>query len=174
MDQLSQLHNTFKLSHFRLRQPFGLQEFRLPESLHSGIWMWWGCQLYPLDLFNPPPPPAVYPGTHFCYRLSRPQDHTVAGRIKSIQNTITPSGIETGEFRLAAQYVSQPRHRITTHHTNSRCRIFFENLITSELIKENPVFLAPKDSLPFRNYKIISSARWYQAPYFHHMFYDLF
>ena len=29
----------------------------------------------------PPLPPGNAPGTHFCYRLSRPQGHTTIGRI---------------------------------------------------------------------------------------------
>jgi DNA polymerase II small subunit/DNA polymerase delta subunit B len=31
-------------------------------------------------------PPEYIPGTHFCYRLSRPQPHIAAGRIKSMKN----------------------------------------------------------------------------------------
>ena len=30
---------------------------------------------------RPPLPPGDAPGTHFCYRLSRPQGHSVIGRI---------------------------------------------------------------------------------------------
>jgi len=30
---------------------------------------------------RPPLPPGNTPGTHFCYRLSRPQDHSAIGRI---------------------------------------------------------------------------------------------
>jgi hypothetical protein len=33
----------------------------------------------------PLPPPRKIPGTHFCYRLSRPQGHSAAGRIRSIE-----------------------------------------------------------------------------------------
>jgi len=32
---------------------------------------------------RPPLPPGKTPGTQFCWRLSRPQGHTAAGRIKS-------------------------------------------------------------------------------------------
>jgi hypothetical protein len=32
----------------------------------------------------PPSPPGNAPGTHFCRRLSRPQGHTVIGRITSM------------------------------------------------------------------------------------------
>ena len=30
--------------------------------------------------------PGIIPGTHFCYRLSRPQDHSAAGRIISVKD----------------------------------------------------------------------------------------
>jgi hypothetical protein len=32
-------------------------------------------------------PPRMMPGAHFCWRLSRPQGHSTAGRIKSIKNS---------------------------------------------------------------------------------------
>jgi hypothetical protein len=34
-----------------------------------------------------PLPPRKFPGTHFCYRLSRPQDHSAAGRIRPIEKS---------------------------------------------------------------------------------------
>jgi hypothetical protein len=35
---------------------------------------------------QPPFSPRKNPGTHFCQRLSRPQDNSAAGRIRSIEN----------------------------------------------------------------------------------------
>ena len=32
-------------------------------------------------------PPGKIPGTHLCWRLSRPQDHSAAGRINSMENS---------------------------------------------------------------------------------------
>jgi hypothetical protein len=40
-------------------------------------------------------PPEDIPGTRICYRLSRPEGYSAAGRIKSIKNLMTPSRIET-------------------------------------------------------------------------------
>jgi hypothetical protein len=36
---------------------------------------------------RPPLPPGNTPGTHFCYRLSRPQGHSATGRILSLKNS---------------------------------------------------------------------------------------
>jgi len=35
----------------------------------------------------PPLPPGNTPGTHFCWRLSRPQGHSAIGRIMSMKNS---------------------------------------------------------------------------------------
>jgi len=35
----------------------------------------------------PPLPPGNAPGTHFCWRLSRPQRHSTIGRITSKKNS---------------------------------------------------------------------------------------
>ena len=37
---------------------------------------------------RPPLPPGNTPGTHFSWRLSRPQGHSATGRVMSIKNTI--------------------------------------------------------------------------------------
>ena len=42
------------------------------------------------------------PGTHFCWRLSRPQGHSAAERIMSV----TPTGIEPATFQLQSPVVT--------------------------------------------------------------------
>jgi hypothetical protein len=42
-------------------------------------------------------PPSNLPGTHFCYRLSRPQGHSAAGRIRLIEK-IHLIGIRTRDL----------------------------------------------------------------------------
>jgi hypothetical protein len=42
----------------------------------------WGGRYLP-----PPPPPRKIPGTHSCWRQSRPQGHSAAGRISSIKKS---------------------------------------------------------------------------------------
>ena len=44
---------------------------------------------------RPPLPPGNIPGTRFCQRLSRPQGHSVAGRIMSLNNANDTSGNRT-------------------------------------------------------------------------------
>jgi hypothetical protein len=51
--------------------------------------------------------PGDIPGTHFCYRLSRPQGSSVAGRIKSKENANDPIGNQTCDF-LVCSAVAQP------------------------------------------------------------------
>ena len=41
-------------------------------------------------------PQEIYPDTHFCHRLNRPQGHSAAGRITSMKKTNDPFGNRTG------------------------------------------------------------------------------
>ena len=45
--------------------------------------------------------PQEYPSTHFCYKLSRRQDHSAAGRIKSTKNLKDP----TENFFFCSLYI---------------------------------------------------------------------
>jgi len=56
--------------------------------------------------------PGYIPGIHFCYRLSRPQGHSAAGRIRSIKNSSETVGIEPATFGLVAKYHNQLRHLV--------------------------------------------------------------
>jgi hypothetical protein len=59
-------------------------------------------RLYPLENI---------PGTHFCWRLSRPKGHGVIGRIMLMKNT-NDNEIQPATFRTKAQRLNQPRHCI--------------------------------------------------------------
>jgi hypothetical protein len=52
-------------------------------------------------------PPRNLPGTHFCYRLSRPQGHSAAGRIRSIEKPNDLIGIRSCDLP-ACSIVPQP------------------------------------------------------------------
>jgi hypothetical protein len=63
-------------------RPWCFQEAEFPrfqESAREG-----GKDVSPRH--RPPLPPENIPGTHFCYRLSRFQVHSAAGRISSMKN----------------------------------------------------------------------------------------
>jgi len=55
---------------------------------------------------RPPLPPGIIPGTHFCWRLSRPQGHSVAGRIMSMKNSNDIIGNRTRDIPTCA--IPQP------------------------------------------------------------------
>jgi hypothetical protein len=50
--------------------------------------------------------PEIIPGTHFCYRLSRPQSHSAAGSIMSMKNA-SNNGNRTRDLS-ACSTVPQP------------------------------------------------------------------
>jgi len=51
-------------------------------------------------------PPGNTPGSHFFWRLSRPQGHSAIGRILSMKIPVTPSGIEPATFQFVARHLN--------------------------------------------------------------------
>ena len=104
-----------------LDRSLGLQEVEAPsiprQSAHEG-----GNVVSPTH--RPPLPPGDIPGTHFCYRLSRPQGPNPAGRIESMKNSSDPVGNRTPTFRLVAP------QRPSALYLYSR-RAFYKNLPSS-------------------------------------------
>jgi hypothetical protein len=49
-----------------------------------------------------PLPPGNIPGTHFCYRLSRTQGHSAAGRIMSMKNSNETIGNRTRDLPVGS------------------------------------------------------------------------
>jgi hypothetical protein len=60
-------------------------------------------------------PPRKIPGTQFCQRLSRPQGHSEAGRIRSIEKC--DGLIGNGTRDLAACSLNELRFRVHTHES---------------------------------------------------------
>jgi hypothetical protein len=75
---------------------------------------------------RPPLNPKKIPGTHFCWRLSRPQGHSAAGWISQFKNLMTSSKIEPPNFHLVAYCLKQLHYvlsRSFTVQTGIRCRL---------------------------------------------------
>jgi hypothetical protein len=62
--------------------PQGCETFRVPHYLDN--WLTDGSKVVSLTRRRPFTFQEI-PGTYFCYRLSRPQGHNAAGRIRSIE-----------------------------------------------------------------------------------------
>ena len=58
-------------------------------------------------MHRPSLPPGNIPGTHLCWRLSRPQGHSAGGRIMSMKNSNDTIGNRTRDL-LACSAVPQP------------------------------------------------------------------
>jgi hypothetical protein len=72
----------------------------LRQSAHEG-----GKVVSPTH--RPPLSPGNIPGTHFCWRLSRPQGHSAAGRIMSMEKSSDTIGNRTRDLPVCSA-VPQP------------------------------------------------------------------
>ena len=103
-----------------LRVPAGWGSQISRQSAHEG-----GKVVSPTHC--PPLPPESIPGTHFCYRLSRPQGHSATGI------PIAPSGIEPATFRLVVQCLNQLRYGVPLRMLG-RCEIMYNPKIWMKLV----------------------------------------
>jgi hypothetical protein len=73
----------------RLDRPLGFQKAEAPR-ISTQSPRYGGKVVSPTH--RPPLPPGMIPGTYFCYRLSRPQGPSAAGRTESIKSPNDPIG----------------------------------------------------------------------------------
>jgi hypothetical protein len=92
--------------------PLGFQEVRAPRISRQSVLEGGKVVAIRTGRFYPP---GRVPGTHFCYRLSRPQGHNVTGRVTSLNDPSDSMGIEPTTFRLEAQCLNQLRHRVSPY-----------------------------------------------------------
>ena len=88
------LWNLVKISHITgPRGPDGSRKLRYPDYVTMAQD---GGKVVSLA-HRPPLPPGNTPGTHFCYRLSRPQGHSAIGRM-SMKNSNDTIGNRTSDL----------------------------------------------------------------------------
>jgi hypothetical protein len=93
-----------------------------------------------------PLPPKNIPGTHFCYRLSRPQGHSTAGRIRSIEKKIHLIETRTRDLP-ACSIVPQPTTLVKYVYIN--IKIILTNI--TELLYYGVIALHGRHQVPFQS-----------------------
>ena len=69
---------------------------------------------------RPPLPPGNTPGTHFCWRLIRPQGHSAIGRIMSMQNSTDTSWDRNSDLPIC---VAQRLNHCATAVSSDICKV---------------------------------------------------
>jgi hypothetical protein len=100
---------------------------RVTEALGSQIFKSLGTLRLGRLTHRAPLPPGNVPGTHFCYRMSRPQGHGAFGRTLSLKNPVIPPEIDPGNVRSSALTTTQPQAPITYYYLSNSAYIVVKN-----------------------------------------------
>ena len=118
-------HRTLKGKSFPLQTWSGLEGYRklrFPDYMTTARD---GGKVVSLT-HRPPLPPGNTPGTHFCWRLSRPQGHSAIGRILyQWKIPVTPAGIEPATLQHSTLTTVLPRSPHRPLDITSKCFIHF-------------------------------------------------
>jgi hypothetical protein len=106
---------------------YGCEKSRLPNFLDNRLAD--GGEVVSVTR-RPPITPRKIPGTHFCLRLSRPQGHSAAGRIKSIEKSNDLIGNRTGDLP-ACSIVPQPTTLPRAPYPASNARVIVNEELES-------------------------------------------
>jgi hypothetical protein len=107
-------------------------------------------------------PPENIPGTHFCWRLSQPQDHSPAGRIMSMKNSNDTTGNRT-RFLPACSAVPQPTALPRAPHITP-CAFWFYSISrtygVSGFCANTPIMVLFLRGVPCKMLTIIYKSIW--------------
>jgi len=78
--------------------PEGSRKLRFPDFMTMAQ----DCGKVVSLTHRPPLHPVNAPGTHFCYRLSRPQGHSATGRIISMKNSNDTNWDRTSDLPICS------------------------------------------------------------------------
>ena len=91
--------------------------------------------------------PGNIPGTHFCYRPSRPQSHCAAGRIMSMKNSTDIIRNRTRKLPLVMRWLDQLRHSVPPYSWSRGIAPFILNLCTRRrwvVISPRPIYFGDR------------------------------
>jgi hypothetical protein len=99
-----------------------------------------------------PLPPRKFPGTHFCWKLIRPQGHSATGKIGSIKESIDFIGNRTHDVP-ACSIVSQPTKLLRAPLIGSSIRNIGVGALGDQMLAQrgHVAWSRTKAGLPNRN-----------------------
>ena len=87
-------------------------------------------------MHRPPLPSGNIPGTHFCYRLSRPQSHNTAGRIMPMKNCNDTIGKQIRDLSACSAVPQPTSPQFAPIHPFAGCKFQMNSAKTKASHKE--------------------------------------